>query len=198
MNFSEVYADEWGRIVATLIRLTGDFDLAEECAQDAFTQALERWPRDGTPKNPGAWLTTTARNRAIDKLRRRAVEAAKLREVAELPAPEVPVSSFPDDRLELMFTCCHPALSLEAQVVLTLRSLAGLTVPEIARAFLANEKTISQRLFRAKQRIRNTGIPFRVPPDHLLPERTAAVLAVLYLVFNEGYSAVVRSDLTAE
>ena len=187
------FREEWGRVVATLIRTTGDWDLAEECAQDAFAMALQRWPSDGVPARPGAWLTTAARNRAIDVLRRRAVGAAKLREVAALaPAdsgspPETDHSGVPDDRLRLMFTCCHPALSLEARVALTLRTLAGLTTAEIARAFLASEPTMAKRLVRAKQKIQHAGIPYRVPPAHLLPERVPGVLGVLYLLFNEGY-----------
>ena len=206
------FRDEWGRIVATLIRTTGDWDLAEECAQDAFAMALQRWPKDGIPGRPGAWLTTAARNRAIDVLRRKTVGAAKLREVAAMsyePDPhgaygaETDHSGVPDDRLRLMFTCCHPALSLEARVALTLRTLAGLTTAEIARAFLASEPTMAKRLTRAKQKIQHAGIPYRVPPAHLLPERMSAVLGVLYLLFNEGYSAtaganLVRQNLSAE
>ena len=197
------FREEWGRVVATLIRTTGDWDLAEECAQDAFAMALQRWPVDGVPGRPGAWLTTAARNRAIDVLRRRAVGAAKLREVAAMtpPEPEGPVtvetdhSGVPDDRLRLMFTCCHPALALEARVALTLRTLAGLTTAEIARAFLASEPTMAKRLVRAKQKIAKAGIPYRVPPAHLLPERLTGVLGVLYLLFNEGYSASAGADL---
>ena len=202
------FRDEWGRVVATLIRTTGDWDLAEECAQDAFAMALQRWPRDGVPGKPGAWLTTAARNRAIDVLRRRAVGAAKLREVAAMtdepsyqPGPAAggtDESGVPDDRLRLMFTCCHPALSLEARVALTLRTLAGLTTAEIARAFLASEPTMAKRLVRAKQKIQNARIPYRVPPAHLLPERVPGVLGVLYLLFNEGYSATAGADLVRQ
>ena len=197
-----LYVDGWSRIVATMIRFTGgDWDLAEECAQDAFARALEKWPASGVPDQPLAWLTTAARNRAIDKIRRAANEAAKLLEVAAMtpePPPYDRDSEIPDERLELMFTCCHPSLNLDAQVALTLRSLAGMTTAEIARAFLVPERTMGQRLFRAKQKVAHAGIPFRVPPAHLLPERLPAVLHVLYLLFNQGYSDPASERLAGE
>jgi RNA polymerase sigma-70 factor (ECF subfamily) len=184
--------------------VTGDWDLAEECAQDAFARALQTWPESGVPDEPLAWLTVTARNRAVDRMRRASTEAAKLREVAAMDLEPPSSSSFasdseiPDERLELMFTCCHPSLNLDAQVALTLRSLAGMSTAEIARAFLVPDRTMGQRLFRAKQKVAHAAIPFRVPPAHLLPERLPAVLHVLYLLFNEGYGDQRKTRLAQE
>jgi RNA polymerase sigma-70 factor (ECF subfamily) len=203
------FRDEWGRIVATLIRRTSDWDLAEDCAQEAFAEALRTWERQGIPERPGAWLTTVAGNRALDRLRRARRGAELLEQAGREPSAgrgdkmDDDDSGIDDDRLRLIFTCCHPALAIEARVALTLRALAGLTTPEIASAFLVQEAAMAKRLTRAKAKIADAGIPYRVPPAQLLPGRLAGVLAVLYLLFNEGYAAssgdrLIRVDLCRE